>query len=165
MLPQFDTTFFPSQLFWLVIFFGILYILMARFALPRITDVLSERQRRIEDDLDRAAQLKAQTEATIRDYEQALAEARSQARAVLQRSQEEITRLVQNRHWEVTERLSTEVKAGETSIAAAKKVALSKVPEIAVEVTEETIRRLVGLTLETSYCQTKVAEILKENSP
>ncbi len=164
MLPQFNTTFFPSQLFWLVIFFGMLYILMARFALPRITNVLSERQRRIEEDLDRAAQLKAQTEETIRDYEQALADARSQARAILQRSQEEITHLVQSRHREVTERLAAEVKAGEESIAAAKQVVLEKVPEIAAEVAEATVTRLVDLTLETPYYRTKVADVLKENA-
>ncbi|VBB69202.1 ATP synthase F0 sector subunit b' [invertebrate metagenome] len=164
MLPQFNTTFFPSQLFWLVICFGTLYLLMARLALPRITDVLSERQRRIDDDLDRAAQIQAQTEATIRDYEQALADARSQAFVVLQQSQEEVARLVQNHSWEVTKRLAAEVKAGEESIAAAKQVVLGQVKEIAAEVAEGAVSRLIGLTLEADHCQEAVAAVLKERS-
>lgn len=66
-MPQFDPTYFASQVFWLIVTFGILYLLMAKIALPRIGDILEVRQDRIAADLDRAEQLKREAGASARD--------------------------------------------------------------------------------------------------
>ncbi|MGE5477250.1 MAG: hypothetical protein ACM3Q1_11385, partial [Bacteroidales bacterium] len=65
-MPQFQqTAFFLPQIVWLAITFITLYILMAKVALPKIGAVLDERQRKIDDNLDKAAQLKAEAEAAV----------------------------------------------------------------------------------------------------
>jgi len=162
MLPQFNPAFFATQLFWLAVCFGMLYFLMARIALPRIAEVLSERQRRIDDDLERANQLKTQTELAIQAYEWALATARAEAHDMLQCNQSETDHLIQTRNREVAERLAGEVKAGEQRIAAAKDVALSEVKGIAAEVAETAVVRLAGLALEPSRYREIVAAVVKE---
>ena len=78
-MPQFDLSTFPTQLVWLVIAFVLLYVLMARVALPRIGQVLEERQEKIDDNLDTAEKLRAETEADSESYEAALVQAREQA--------------------------------------------------------------------------------------
>ncbi len=60
-LEQFDT--YLSQVVWLVISFAILYVVMWKAALPRVADVLQERQERIDDDLERAEKLKSEAAA------------------------------------------------------------------------------------------------------
>ena len=57
-LPQLDVQTYASQIFWLVVSFIVLYFLVAKVAMPRISEVLEERQERIEDDLDKAETLK-----------------------------------------------------------------------------------------------------------
>ena len=57
-LPQLDLTTYSSQVFWLIVSFVVLYFLVAKLAMPRIAEVLEERQERIEDDLDKAETLK-----------------------------------------------------------------------------------------------------------
>ena len=42
-MPQFDSSTFASQIFWLVITFGGLYFALTRTALPKIADVLEAR--------------------------------------------------------------------------------------------------------------------------
>ena len=56
-LPQLDLATWPSQLFWLAVFFGALYVAMAGYFLPRIGRTIAERRERVADDLDRARKL------------------------------------------------------------------------------------------------------------
>ena len=71
--PPLDPQHFPSQLLWLAIAFGLLYLLMSRVALPRVGAMLEARRSRISGDLARAKALKEETEAVIADYEAKLA--------------------------------------------------------------------------------------------
>ena len=77
--PPMDATTFPSQIFWLVIFFALLYLLMSKLALPKMAAVLEKRHKTIEGDLAKASALKNETETAIQSYEKALADARAKA--------------------------------------------------------------------------------------
>ena len=80
--PPFQKDTFASQLVWLVLIFGVLYLLMSRVALPRIGQIMASRQDRIEADLAEARRLKDESDAAIAAYEKALADARSRAQAL-----------------------------------------------------------------------------------
>ena len=74
-MPQLNPLDWAPQLIWLVITFGILYLLMKRVALPKIGSVIEMRQGRIAGDLGEADKLRRETQEAIAAYEQALAEA------------------------------------------------------------------------------------------
>ncbi len=78
-MPQFDTTTFASQIFWLVVCFAVVFVFVWRIALPRISATLENRQRKISDDLARAGELADQTDEVMAAYEARLAEARANA--------------------------------------------------------------------------------------
>src|SRR5688572_16933934 len=80
--PPLDPETFVPQLVWLVLTFGLLYVLLKRFALPRVGEVIEERQNCIQRDLEQAAALKAETEQALANNEQAQIEARGRAHAV-----------------------------------------------------------------------------------
>jgi len=82
-LPQLNVSTFSSQVVWLVITFVVLYVLMSKIALPRIGEVLEERQNKIDDNLAKAEELKAQAEAALGAYETSLSDARGQAQAAI----------------------------------------------------------------------------------
>ena len=71
--PPLDASTFPSQLLWLAIAFGLLYILMSRVALPRVAAVLEARRGRISGDLARAKALRDETQAVIAAYQSFIA--------------------------------------------------------------------------------------------
>ncbi len=81
-MPQLNPLDWGPQLIWLVITFGILYVLMKRIALPRIGGVIAARQARISGDLEQAERLHRETQEAIAAYEQALAEAKQKAHAI-----------------------------------------------------------------------------------
>src|SRR6202012_4045998 len=80
--PPFDSSTFPSQLVSLVVFFVALYIIVSRFALPRVGAVIDARQDKIEGDLAEAQKLKDESEAALKAYESDLASARAKAQAI-----------------------------------------------------------------------------------
>ena len=64
-MPQLDISTFTPQIIWLIITFGVLYLLMAKLALPRIGSILEQRQNRIEDNLAMAQNLKRESDDII----------------------------------------------------------------------------------------------------
>ena len=87
--PPFESQYFPSQIFWLALSFIILYVVMARVALPRIGSILEDRRRRIDGDLQEAERLKGRIEAASKNRS-LIAHSLSPTRRMLLRSAERI---------------------------------------------------------------------------
>jgi F-type H+-transporting ATPase subunit b len=162
-MPQFDPTFFTTQLFWLFVTFALLYVLMSSLAMPKIGAVLEERQRRIDDNLDKASQLKAEAEAAIALYEKALAESRTKAQEILRAGTEVMAKRAEERQKQLGERLSQQVKAGEARINAAKDQALTHIRDVAAEVAKAAATKLTGTTLDDAQVATAVASAVEES--
>ena len=162
-MPQFDPTFFAPQLFWLLVMFVVLYVSMSVLAMPKIGAVLEERQRKIDDNLDKAAQLKAEADAAIAAYEKALAESRAQAQQILRTSAEALAKQSEAKQKELGEKLAAQIKAGEARINAAKDQALAHVREVAVDVAKTATQKLTGLTVEDDQVTKAVTAAMQES--
>jgi len=143
-MPQFWMEDFAPQMVWLAISFIALYLLMARVALPRVADVLETRHGRIADDLDQAAQLKAQAETVIAEYEAALAEARGNAQATIAQAALAAAAVAEKRNAQVAETLAAEAAAAAGRIDVAKTEALTELRGVAVELAKAAAERLIG---------------------
>lgn len=161
-MPQFDPTVFSPQLVWLAITFVVLYVLMARIALPRIGEVLESRQDKIAHDLDAAQTLKAEADAVLAEYEKAIAEARAKAQALLAEAAEERAREAEARIKGLDERLAKELADAEARIAKAKAEALASLDTLAVEIAQSAAERLVGAPVDTDVVRTAVAAAARE---
>lgn len=162
-MPQFDPTFFAPQLFWLLLTFVTLYILMTSVALPKIGAVLDERQRKIDDNLDKAAQLKAEAEAAVAAYEKALAESRAHAHSVIKEASDRLAAQAEERNRALSAKLAEQIKAGEARIGEAKDKALANVRDVAIDVAGSVFDRLIGASADAARLDSAVAAALKEH--
>ncbi len=137
---------FPSQIFWLVTSFLVLFVIMWRIAVPKITDALEARQKRIDNNLERAAELKKEAEAAIETYEKSLAKARSDAENVIATANASLAKSISSREAELSDKLQAKIAESEASIAAAMNAAAETLRGVAIEVTLEATERLVGET-------------------
>lgn len=142
-MPQFDIIDFPTQIVWLTICFVALYFLMSRIALPRVEQVLEERQKRLDDNLSTAEQLNAEAKEEEARYETSLSDARARAREVIQEATADMSAEGTRRHDTLGERLAAEIKAAEARIAQAKDEAIAGIQEAASEVAASTVRHLI----------------------
>lgn len=144
IFPPFDTTTFASQILWLAICFGVLYLVISRVAVPRIGGTLSARRGKIEGDLGEADRLRQATDKAIADYEAALAAARTKAQGIAEQTRTANKADLDSKRAGVETDLAKKVAAAETSIQAAKNDALGKVDEIAADTAAALVARLVG---------------------
>ncbi len=144
-MPQFDTTAFTPQLFWLAVTFGVLFFVMRRFALPRLSSIMEARQERIDADLDKAASVKEEADRVLAEYERAQAEARDQAAAVIKQAGDRMAVESAARHEAFGAELKERTRAAEQRIAAAKDAALANVKTVAAEAARAATAKLIGV--------------------
>ena len=144
-MPQLDPSSFPSQLIWLTISFVVLYLLMARLALPRIGEVLESRQDRIAHDLDAAASLKVGAENALAEYEASMANARSEAQGLLAQAAEERAGDEAARHTELDARIAGQLRDAEARIDQARRAAIANIGEVAGDVARSATAKLIGV--------------------
>ncbi len=163
-MPQFDFSTFPSQIFWLVVCFAALYFLLARTALPKIGGILEARQRKIDDDLERATELEQQAKEALAAYEAAMAAARDEAQAAIRQVTEEAAAEAEQQNQELAAKLSADVVAAEERIHAALEDALANVQQVASETARAATQKLIGVEVGEGQAGEAVADALKERS-
>ncbi len=142
--PPFEPTYYPSQILWLVITFGLFYLFLKKVVLPRIGGVLEVRRDRIAQDLDQAARMKTEADAAVAAYEQELAEARTSANAIGQQARDAARTDIDAQRKRIEADLNAKLAESEQRIAAIKAKALGEVDTIAVETAEAIVQQLLG---------------------
>jgi F-type H+-transporting ATPase subunit b len=144
VFPPFDPAHYPSQIFWFVIAFAILYALMARIALPRVGEIKAMRRDKIAGELDEAQKLQAQADAAGAAYEKTLADAKAQAQRLGQEMHAKLATETASKRHELEADLNTRLAAAEAQISDMKTKAMSNVGAIAREAAAAIIQHLTG---------------------
>lgn len=160
VFPPFNPDTFASQLLWLAITFGFLYVLISRVAIPRIGGILESRRTRIEGDLKEAERLRLETERASAAYEEALAQARANAHAIAEETRQGIRADIEGKRAKVEAELAQKVAEAEARIAATKAAALANVDDIAADTAAALVTQLSGAVSEKE-ARDAVAAVVK----
>ncbi|MCX8996319.1 F0F1 ATP synthase subunit B [Rhizobiaceae bacterium BDR2-2] len=144
VFPPFDSQTYPSQILWLVITFGLFYVLMQKVIAPRIGSILEQRHDRIAQDIDEAGRLKAEADAAVETYEKELAEARAKAGEIAAAARDDAKAKADAERAAVEADLTAKVAAAEAGIVEIKTKALAEVGTIAEETASAIVERLIG---------------------
>jgi len=160
-MPQLDFTTYVPQIAWLVITFIAMFLIMWRVAVPKIAGTLEARQKKIEQNLEKAAELKAEAEAAMAKYEKALAEARAQAHDQIAKVQADLKATQDAEEAKLSETLKARISDGEAAIAKAAADAMAGLEMMATEVAAAACERLVGETPDKDALNKAVAAAAK----
>jgi F-type H+-transporting ATPase subunit b len=155
--PPMDAHTFPSQIFWLVIFFALLYLLMSKVALPKMAAVLDKRHKAIEGDLAKASALKHETEAAIQHYEKSLADARANAQGIATETRSKIADEIEAERSALEKTLSSKLAEADSRISATKAKAMQDVHEVAAETAAEIVSELTGHKVSKEHAAKAIA--------
>lgn len=155
---------FPSQVVWLVITFAVLYLLLWRVVLPRISATLEGRQMRMDNDIARAEELASEAEGVLAAYEEELAKARSSAQEELHKAAEEATAEAEKANAALTEKLTANSAAANERIDAARKEAVSNISGMVEDIARQAVERLVDTSPDASSVSSAVNAALEERT-
>jgi F-type H+-transporting ATPase subunit b len=101
-MPQFDSHFFSTLIFWEVVSFGILLFLLYKYAFPGILSMLEEREKKIKDSLDQAERHRTEAERKLKEYEAKLAGSAKEAEGILATAKERAQQLMEENEQRLT---------------------------------------------------------------
>jgi len=84
-MPQLNTEFWASQIFWLILIFSILYIIIWKIFLPKITDIIENRKSRIIGDLNETQKLKENAEKKLSEYNKIIEDTKKEAKKIIEK--------------------------------------------------------------------------------
>jgi len=143
-MPQMEFADYVPQIVWLVITFATLYFLMAKLALPRITDILETRQRRLDHDLELTETLRDDATAALAEYESAIAAARGESELILAEAHERIHSEARQQLDDLNARLEGEIAESEARIGNIMTQAMGELAVAASDAARTATERLIG---------------------
>ena len=141
-MPQLDFSTFLPQIFWLFLSLSILYLILSRYALPRISDVIEERKDIIAQDIDKAKEYSLDTNKAIEELNLKIAEARSQSQQMINNSLLEIKNSNELKKNKLFEDIKSDVSAAEKVIYENKDLALKDITNVSEDLSLEMLNNL-----------------------
>jgi F-type H+-transporting ATPase subunit b len=147
--PPFDTSTFSSQIFWLMVTLAFLFVVLWRYAGPRIKGTLSERRALITKEIETAQENRRKAEAATVAYETPLFEARERARAINNEYRETAAAAVKQAETEADAKAEKATAEAEGRLAQIRAEAKAHIADAAKDATIEIVSRLTGERVST----------------
>ena len=160
-MPQFDVRLFPTQIFWLVVSFAVLYFLMAKLVLPRIGSVIETRERAILSDLEAAQKANDAARAAGVEQEKTLTAARTEASGIIRQAAEAAAAQTTAKMHEIGDKLGADIAAAEQRIASQRSSVLAGLHQMASDIAQNVYSKLAGHPADAAALDAKVAAALK----
>ena len=161
-MPQLNPEFWVSQIFWLTITFGILYIVLSKFILPKISANLEVRKSQILDNIEAAEKQREESELKIEEYEKIVQSSKNEAKNYFKQAREKLLKNINLKKDSLEKELNLEIQKGESEIQEFRNRAPEKINKIAVETTKDLLQQLIGADVNSSSISAIVDDLSKK---
>ena len=162
-MPQLNPEFWISQIFWLTITFGILYIVLSKIILPKISANLEIRKSQIVENIEAADKQREASEKKLKDYEKIINDSKIEAKKFFYKAREKILKDINQKKQSLNDELNSEIKKAESEVKELKNKAPEKITKIAIETSKDLIQQLIGIEVNNSSISAIVDDVSKKN--
>ena len=159
-MPQLNPEFWVSQIFWLVLTFGLLYIILSKLILPKISDNLESRKSQILENIETAEKQREESEKKVKEFEKIILDSKIEAKNYFNESRQKILEDITIKKNSLDKDIDDEISATEQEIKNLKTASSEKIKNIAIETSSELIKQLIGEEANNS----SVSAIVEEQS-
>ncbi|MDA8918569.1 F0F1 ATP synthase subunit B [Candidatus Pelagibacter sp.] len=161
-MPQLNPEFWVSQIFWLTITFGILYVVLAKLILPKISANLETRKSQIVENIEAADKQREQSELNIAEYEKIVQNSRNEAKNYFKQAREKLLKDINLKKDTLDKELNLEIKKAESEIQELRVKAPEKINKIAEETSTDLLHQLIGAEVNSSSISAIVDDLSRK---
>jgi len=161
-MPQFDAHFLTPMLFWTTVSFVLLLVLLKRFALPGLMEVLEGRRDRIREDLEAAEAQRKAAEALKAEHEASLKQTKAAADEVIARAQEKASKLLADNEARMKEEADRIVADAHRTIEQERAQAVAELKGLAADLAVAAAEKFVATSMDAATQARLVEESLAE---
>ena len=162
-MPQLNPEFWISQIFWLTLTFGILYIILSKLILPKISANLELRRSQIQENIEAADKQREESETKLKEYEEIILKSKLNAKKIFKETREKALKDINLKKDSLDRQINEEIEKAEAEINALKKNAPEKINKIAIEASSEILKNLIGTEINNSSVSAMVNDLSKRN--
>ena len=162
-MPQLNPEFWISQIFWLTLTFGILYIVLSKIILPKISTNLELRKSQIQENIELAEKQRESSESKLKEYEDTILKSKQEANNIFKDAREKALRDINLKKEVLEKQIDEEIKKAEDEINILKKNAPEKINKIAIETSSEILKKLIGAEVNSSSISAIVDDLSKKS--
>jgi F-type H+-transporting ATPase subunit b len=162
-MPQLNPEFWISQIFWLTLTFGILYIVLSKLILPKISVNLELRKSQIQENIEAAEEQRESSETKLKEYDDIILKSKLDAKNIFKSAREKVVKDINAKKETLENQINEEIKKAEQEIEALRKDAPEKINKIAIETSSELVKKLIGAEINNSSISAIVDDLSKRN--
>ena len=161
-MPQLNPEFWISQIFWLTITFGILYVVLSKLVLPKISANLEMRKSQILENIEAAEKQRKESELRVAEYEKIVQNSRNDAKNYFKQARERLLKDISLKKDALDKNLDDEVQKAEAEIQDLRDRSPEKINKIAVETSTDLLQQLIGMEVNSSSISAIVDDLSKK---
>ena len=162
-MPQLNPEFWVSQIFWLTLTFGILYLVLSKLILPKISVNLELRKSQIQENIEAAETQRENSESKLKEYDEIVSKSKLEAKNIFKNAREKVNKDINSKRETLDKQIDDEVKKVEQEIDILKKGAPEKINKIVIETSSELVKKLIGADINNSSISAIVDDLSKRN--
>jgi F-type H+-transporting ATPase subunit b len=162
-MPQLNPEFWISQIFWLTLTFGILYVVLSKLILPKISANLELRKSQIQENIGAAEKQRESSETKLKEYDEIVSKSKLDAKNIFNDAREKALKSINSKKETLNKQIDEEIKKAEQEIEILKKSAPAKINKIAIETSSELMKKLIGSDVNNSSISAIVDDLSKKN--
>jgi F-type H+-transporting ATPase subunit b len=160
-MPQLNTEFWTAQIFWLILIFSSLYLILWKIFLPKITNSIENRKSKVIGDLNEAQKFKENAEKKLKEYNEIINNTQNEAKKIIVESKKKLDKDIENKKKKSLNEIEKELLSVENEIQDLKKSSIQNVNKIAVEISSEIIKQVIGSEVNASNASAIIEDISK----
>ena len=162
-MPQLNPEFWISQIFWLTLTFGILYVILSKIILPKISGNLELRKSQIQENIEAAEKQRESSEIKLKEYDEIILKSKLEAKNIFKDARDKMLTDINSKKEILDKQIDEEIKKAEQEIKVLKKSAPEKINKIAIETSSELVKKLIGADINNSSISAIVDDLSKRN--
>ncbi len=162
-MPQLNPEFWISQIFWLTLTFGILYLVLSKLILPKISANLETRKSQILENIEAAEKQREDSEMKLKEYEEIISKSKLEAKTIFNQAREKALKDINAKKEVLEGQIDEEISKAEEEIKTLRNGAPDKINKIAIETSSELIQKLIGAEVNSSSISAIVDDLSRRS--